>query len=105
MLDIKIKLFESFVDLHTIRIFHGILFPLILLVGCPFVLGVMYYEYYGGDPMKRSLENRLISKMGISFFLYISPGFFGFAWRIFIGPLNEYMAMLNLAVRLDNWLL
>ena len=25
-------------------------------------MGMVYYEYYGGDPMKRSLENQLISK-------------------------------------------
>ena len=47
---------------------------LMIVLGLPLNMGILYYEWYGGDPQKRSLVNRTISSFlivnvtaGISF--------------------------------------
>ena len=34
---------------------------LVCLIGAPINLTIVYYDWYGGDPQKRSLGNRIIS--------------------------------------------
>ena len=37
-----------------------------LTLGNALLLGVWHYERFGGDPQKRSLQNRLVSEIAIS---------------------------------------
>ena len=77
----------------TWRVFDGITFLFGLIIGSVFYWGVIYYEKYGGDPMKRSLQNKLVSTVSFSFILncYICRS--AWEWRIQIGTLNEEIAM------------
>ena len=38
----------------------------ILLLGIPMNFGIVHYEWFGGDPQKRSLTNRIISSYVIA---------------------------------------
>merc|ERR1711862_185956 len=38
----------------------------VLLVGVPITAGIVHYEWYGGDPQKRSLANRFLSNGAIT---------------------------------------
>ena len=39
---------------------------LIIILGIPLNIGVVHYEWYGGDPQKRSLSNRMMSSFAIA---------------------------------------
>ena len=65
MPEIQYQLFEDFVDFYIFKIFHGILFPVIVSICIPLNIGFVYYEYFGGDPLKRSLQNQFLSKLCI----------------------------------------
>ena len=65
MTEIQFLLFESFVDFHIFKIVHGILFTVTVSVCIPLYIGFVNYEYFGGDPLKRSLQNQFLSKLGM----------------------------------------
>ena len=88
--------FEPFQDLIVdapLRIYQGIVTIFTLLFGSIFYLGIVHYEHYGGDPLKRSIQNQLISATAITALMinYISN--VTLTWRIQVGPLNEDVAM------------
>ena len=99
MEDIHFKSFDCFMDFHMLQIIHGIFYPFILFFGIPFGIGFTCYEHFGGDPLKRSLENQFFSQMVWCLILFLFPGCFGIFWRIYFGSLHEQIAMFFLAVR------
>ena len=81
--------FEDFIDLgYPSKIVYSILFILFELLGLGCYLGFIYFEHYGGDPMKRSIKNKLISQSFIVLMMEIVIYNSAFAWRIIICPLN-----------------
>ena len=74
-------------DSNAYKIGHGIGITLCLVTGSIFYGGTIVYERYGGDPMKRSLRNKLIASL--AFVVMILQVFaIGFAWRMIVCPLN-----------------
>lgn len=57
------------------------------LVGCPLLLGLVYYEKYGHDPQKRSLYNQLLSGLWVALLLCTSVHFFIILLRMIFGIL------------------
>ena len=85
--------FEGLEINTTVRIEHGIIFPIGLIISSIFYWGTIYYERYGGDPMKRTIQNRFISAIAFSTIMNEYTATVAFAWRIQIGPLNDNVAM------------
>lgn len=56
----------EFLDSTSFKIIHGIGFILAEIMAIFCYLGLIHYEYYGGDPMKRSLKNKLLAQIGKS---------------------------------------
>ena len=55
--------FEHIIDLdYPLRIVYGMIFMLFQLFALTCYSGLIYFEHYGGDPMKRSIKNKLISQ-------------------------------------------
>ena len=77
----------------AVRTAHGIIFPIGLIISSIFYWGTIYYERYGGDPMKRTIQNRFISAIAFSTIMNEYTATVAFAWRIQIGPLNDNVAM------------
>ena len=71
----------------AIKIVHGIGATVCLILGSAFYGGTIIYEKYGGDPMKRSLRNKLITSSAFAVLL-IELFVIGFAWRVIVSPLN-----------------
>ena len=91
--------FEALLDSTTVKVIYGLIFSFAELIALICYSGIVYFEYYGGDPMKRSLKNKLIAQICISIILlsiYYSPAF---AWRVIIGPLNEKIAVFAIFCR------
>ena len=92
--------FEHFFDLHyTLKIVYGTIFTLSEVLAFCSYSGFVYYEHYAGDPLKRSIKNKLISQC---FLLMMGLNLLnnsGFAWRIIIGPLNHNIAILMIFIR------
>ena len=88
--------FEPFQDLIVdapLRIYQGIVVIFTLLFGSIFYLGIVHYEHYGGDPLKRSIQNQLISAIAIAALMICYISNVTMTWRIQVGPLNEDVAM------------
>ena len=85
--------FEGLEINTTVRIAHGIVFPIGLIISSIFYWGTIYYERYVGDPMKRTIQNRFISAIAFSTIMNEYTATVAFAWRIQIGPLNDNVAM------------
>ena len=90
---IEFEPFQGLVVNDTIRIVHGIIFPVGIIISTIFYWGTIYYERYGGDPMKRTIENKLVSAISFSIIVFCYSSNVGMAWRIQIGPLNDNVAM------------
>ena len=90
---IKFELFQGLVINNTVRIVHGIIFPVGLIISTIFYWGTIYYERYGGDPMKRTIQNKLISAIALSIVMRCYTTNIVIAWRLQIGPLNDSVAM------------
>ena len=79
---VDFKSFEDLTNITTIKIFHSVNFPLCLLVGSIFYWGIIYYERFGGDPMKRSLRNKLIAAMATSLMILVHSNVLGTVGKI-----------------------
>ena len=90
---IEFELFQGLVINNTVRIVHGIIFPVGLIISTIFYWGTIYYERYGGDPMKRTIQNKLISAIALSIIMRCYTTNIVIAWRFQIGPLNDNVAM------------
>ena len=69
----------SLAELQDFDIAFWTLAVLMVVLGLPLNLGILYYEWYGGDPQKRSLVNRTISSLMIVNFIA------GISFHIFTG--------------------
>ena len=81
------------------KIVHGVLFVLIEIINNLFYFCLINYERFGGDPMKRSVKNRLIAQTG---YVMIMTNFTVtpiWAWRAFFGPLDPCLASIADALR------
>ena len=91
--------FEDIIDLgYLSKIVYSIVFILFELLGLACYSGFIYFEHYGGDPMKRSIKNKLISQSFVVLMMEIAIYNSGFAWRIIIGPLNPNVCLVVLFV-------
>ena len=92
--------FEDIIDFtYPFKIVYIIIFILFELLGLTCYSGLIYFEHYGGDPMKRSIKNKLISQGLLVLMAQIVVNNSGFAWRILIGPLNPYTSLFVLFIR------
>ena len=92
--------FQDIIDFtYPFKIFYGIIFILFELLGLTCYSGLIYFEHYGGDPMKRSIKNKLISQGLLVLMAQIVVNNSGFAWRIVISPLNPNISLFVLFVR------
>ena len=55
-----------FSTLRGFDIFYWTCDSLIILLGIPLNLGIIHYEWFGGDSQKRSLSNRMMSSFAIT---------------------------------------
>ena len=53
-------------ELQVFDILYWSCVSLVVLVGIPIHLVIVHYEWYGGDPQKRSLVNRFMSNGVVS---------------------------------------
>ena len=92
--------FQDIIDFtYPFKIFYCIIFILFELLGLTCYSGLIYFEHYGGDPMKRSIKNKLISQGLLVLMAQIVVNNSGFAWRIVISPLNPNISLFVLFVR------
>ena len=85
---------EHITDSLAFKIIYGIFYTFGELISSIGYIGFVYFEIYGGDPMKRSMKNKLMAQayfMALVFWLSNT----GFAWRIIIGPLNEEITVIE----------
>ena len=71
MENITFQTFEMFhenaaIDSTSIKIIHGIASILAEFMAFFCYMGLIHYEYYGGDPMKRSIKNKLLAQISKS---------------------------------------
>ena len=90
---IGFDLFQDLIVDPPLRIYQGIVTIFTLLFGSIFYLGIVHYERYGGDPLKRSIQNQLISATAITALMICYISNVTLTWRIQVGPLNEDVAM------------
>ena len=53
-------------DLDSFDVYYWICTAFVLLFGIPITVGIVHYELNAGDPQKRSLGNRFVSKGAVS---------------------------------------
>ena len=84
---------------NHLKVVYGILFITFQLLSITCYSGFIYFEHYGGDPMKRSIKNKLISQGLLVLMAQIVVNNSGFAWRIIIGPLSQNISLFVLFIR------
>ena len=84
--------FEELFNSLTTKICFGISMATEYLISD--VWGVLYilFDKYGEDSMKRSLFNQVNSQFSYPMILSSIISTNGWAWRIYIGPLNRFVA-------------
>ena len=90
---------EILFDTIPSQVIHGLLFALIETINNVFYFYLINYERNGGDPMKRSVKNRLMAQTGYVMILTnltVTPTWF---WRAFFGPLDPWIASVADAFR------
>jgi len=67
-------------------------------IGLPFgiclFLGIIHFERYGGDPMKRSIYNMMISLLCFETILFVFPLITALTIRVFFGTFPTIIALL-----------
>ena len=88
----EIDNFEEVFNSLTTKICFGISMATEFLISD--VWGVLYilFDKYGEDSMKRSLYNQVNSQFSYPMILSSIISTNGWAWRIYIGPLNRFVA-------------
>ena len=91
---------DDFKDLFngtTIKIFALVICLIRFTFTNIFYILISLFEKYGGDPMKRSLKNQLISQFGYGIMISNTISNPLFTWRIMFGPMSEgYIFIKNL---------
>ena len=92
---------EEFIDSMPLglKITHGIFFLISEISTFVCYSGFIHYEYYGGDPAKRSMKNKLWAQLCYCLLVMAMTSSPAYAWRILIGPLNECFAISILFIR------
>ena len=90
--------FVHLADSLSLKILYGVslIFGQIISFICNFVF--FHFEYYGGDPMKRSIKNYLLAQIFLML-IFFNIMWLGFAGRILIGTLNEDIAVVVIFLR------
>ena len=96
--EMEFQPFENFTADTTLRVYQSTTMIITTLFGSIFYVGIIYYERYGGDPLKRSIQNRMISATAFSALMNCYITNVGYTWRFHIGPLNEYVAILGISI-------
>ena len=81
------------------KVTHGIVFFMSEISTFVCYSGFLHYEYYGGDPAKRSMKNKLWAQLCYCLLVMAMTSSPAYAWRILIGPLNESIAIIILFIR------
>ena len=85
--------FEEVFNLTQFKTTYLCLWTSFLLFTNPFYVAVLFYEMYGEDTMKRSINNQLISQfivVHVTFYNLICG--FIFSWRFIFGPVHFFLA-------------
>ena len=79
--------------INVLLVTAGIICLILLTFTNGFNILVSMFEKYGGDPLKRSLKDQLITQFGCAMMLNNSVCTPCLSWRIIIGPLNVKIAV------------
>ena len=92
---------EDFLDFIPlgVKITHGIVFLMSEISTFVCYSGFIHYEYYGGDPAKRSMKNKLWAQLCYCLLVMAMTSSPAYAWRILIGPLIKSVVMVILFTR------
>ena len=71
-------------DSLSLKIICGISFCFAQIISIICYSGFFYYEYYGGDPMKRTIKNYIIAQFSVMGIIICFTGA-GYTWRVIIG--------------------
>ena len=89
------ELFSNIIlDSITFKSFHGIASIFVIAIAFISYLGFIHYEYYGEDPMRRSMKNQLVAQICKVIFTYNISATPVILWRVLIGPVYEQFALL-----------
>ena len=84
--------FKAMFEPFYLKIITFILFTLTIFFYVPFEFKLIQFEKYGGDPMKRTVINQIITQVGCNSVLSCIFFMPFLTWRIILGPLNIYLA-------------
>ena len=90
--DFSIENEDDFKDLFngtTVKIFAIVISLIRITFTNIFYILVLLFEKYGGDPMKRSLKNQLVSQFGYGMMISNTICNPLLTWRIMFGPMPE----------------
>ena len=96
---------NTILDSNTFKILHG--FGSIFIIAIAFIsyLGFIHYEYFGEDPMKRSMKNKLVAQICKVIFTYNISATPVILWRVLIGPVYEQFTSLVCFMRHSSTIL
>ena len=83
--------FEPMFEDTLTNILYLIWLMLLILMSTPFEILLVFYEKFGGDPMKRSLRNQLYAQTGYMGVLRCVVPTVLWTFRIFVGPISLYV--------------
>ena len=84
---------EDDYDLHYLSKIDICIEVIFTLIGNGLCLMVINYEQFGGDPMKRSIVNKLISSLGMAQIVGMLLSATSLLFRAFIGPFNLILTL------------
>ena len=92
---------EDFLDFIPLglKITHGVVFLMSEISTFICYSGFIHYEYYGGDPAKRSMKNKLWAQLCYCLLVMAMTSSPAYAWRILIGPLHKSIVIIILFTR------
>ena len=88
--------FSEVFDNFGLRICWGFIMMTEFTFSNAFNFFFIMFDKYGEDSLKRSLNNQLISQVGYPVMLHNFIVVPAWSWRVFIGPLNVFLADLVL---------
>ena len=97
--------FKQMFDNTLTNILYFLWLILLMIISTPFEILLIYYEKFGGDPMKRSLRNQLFAQTGYIGVLWCIIPTAIWTYRMFIGPINPHVveAYYFLSQGLSSW--
>ena len=86
-------------DSNTFKILHGIASIIVIAIAFISYFGFIHYEYYGEDPMRRSMKNQLVAQICKVIFTYNILATPVILWRVLFGPVYEQISLIALFMR------